>query len=645
MTSKQNEKNNKKKLKSSARSVFNKNFIIKNKNILIFVLCIIAYFQTLSFNLVYCDDHSIIITYFDRINDISNLINEFFKGYIETDYYRPFINLSFVINAQFGGQESFSYHLVNVLLHFVMCISVFTLIKELKYSNNKAFLVSIIYAVHPLFTNSVAWIVGRNDILYSIFCIWSFIFFIRYKELNHNKNLIIHLILLLFAFFSKETALIFPVVIMSFILLREKKNFFSSKNLKIYFLWIILIIFWILLRSISELGENVNRWGLDVIFYNLPQIPEYVSKFILPIKLSVLPTYNDFNTIIGIILIFLLTFIIIFKKQKRIDYIFFGIGFYLILIIPGLFVTLLNSADWNDYLETRAYLPTLGLIIVLLELVDDNWLNLKNKKNLIALTFIIIFLTFLTFSESKKYEDSISFYKSAVENEPSRSLFSFLLAKSNNSKGNIYEAEKYFLKSIELKPNYWKYHSDLGDFYYQIKRFSDAEKYLDKTIELDSTCVNAYITLAKTYSAQKKIDKAIETWKNVLILSKSDEKIHENLVYLYLLKGDIEEANIHTEHLFQSNYDLNLIYRDYYNIGLNYYKRREFDSALILWNKAIKINPKEKEVYANLFLHFYAIVKDYDKANYYADELLKRGKSSNSEIMKIIEDFKQKQSD
>ena len=248
----------------------------------------LVYIQTLSFGLSWCDDFEIILKNYDRIENIDRLGNEFMHGYMTTNYYRPIINLSFLMDAQLGGQEPFHYHLTNLIIHILSSCVFLLLLRKLGIRALPALGISLIFAAHPILANAVAWIVGRNDMLMALFAMASFIFYLKYRESNNVLNLILHIFLFLLSVLSKETAVVFPFVILSYNRLIAKDKFLGTNNIKLYAGWALTGSIWFVLRSSAELGEPVYSSPL-YFFSNLQTIPELISKIFIPYNFSVLP--------------------------------------------------------------------------------------------------------------------------------------------------------------------------------------------------------------------------------------------------------------------------------------------------------------------------------------------------------------------
>ena len=390
---------------------------------IIVLFSMLPYVITLSYGYVECDDSDLIYKYYDRIDSPDDIPTEIFRGYLETDYYRPMMNLSFILNESIAGQAPVYYHLFNMALHALFCISLFVMLIRLKISKNISLFFTLLFAVHPILTNSVAWIVGRNDILYGLFAVLSFIYLLKNEDRPKTIFLFYHALFLFFAFLSKETALAFPFIMLVYLLVSKKE----LKNISKYVvLWVCAAALWLFMRSSSELSESVNISGLDIVVFNLPLIPEFFAKFFLPLKQSVLATYSSMNTIIGIVIMIAVMALIFIKKEKDNSRIIFALSWIFLLILPGMYVTLGNSDVWNEYLECRFYLPAAGLILLLIYIIPEKIQVLIEKKTK-YLYLLLIIPVILTFIESRNYKGPIEFYESAIEDGPGRPLFNNVL--------------------------------------------------------------------------------------------------------------------------------------------------------------------------------------------------------------------------
>jgi hypothetical protein len=149
---------------------------------LFIALVVVAVYATVpSFKFIGFDDNEILKQHYFIIGNISKIKLAFttdaFLGSNGT-FYRPLQTISFMLDALVGGPKPFIYHLTNLLLHIVSSLCVFWLLLTLGYQRLVSLLLTLLFALHPMFVPMVAWVPTRGDLLLTIFVIISFILFI-----------------------------------------------------------------------------------------------------------------------------------------------------------------------------------------------------------------------------------------------------------------------------------------------------------------------------------------------------------------------------------------------------------------------------------------------------------------------------------
>src|SRR5260221_3370796 len=146
-------------------------------------LCaLIVYIIVLKFSFIDLDDIAIIKQRFFIIGHLSNLKLAFTTdAFLGTtgSFYRPLQTVTFMLDAAVGGPNPFIYHLTNLLLHIASCLSLYWLLLTLRYQRLPSFILSTIYAAHPVFVSVVAWVPSRGDELLTLFTILSVILFLK----------------------------------------------------------------------------------------------------------------------------------------------------------------------------------------------------------------------------------------------------------------------------------------------------------------------------------------------------------------------------------------------------------------------------------------------------------------------------------
>ena len=161
---------------------------------------------------------------------ITNLFNpEIWTRTVQGNYH-PLTMFSMAINYAISGTNAWSYHLFNLLFHLINCVLVFRLAHLLFNKNNFIALVTaILFAIHPVHVESVAWVSERKDVLYGMFFLLGLISYVKYVDDHSKKHYVLAMLFMLLSLLSKPAAVIFPVALFSIDFLRSRKfNFFTS---------------------------------------------------------------------------------------------------------------------------------------------------------------------------------------------------------------------------------------------------------------------------------------------------------------------------------------------------------------------------------------------------------------------------------
>ena len=156
-----------------------KNFRISLSIGLILSITFIAFFPCLKNDFVNWDDDDYVI-YNTVIKSLSlysakSILTSFFVG-----NYQPVTILSYSLEYQFFKLNPFGYHLTNLILHLFNCLLVFWFIAMLSGRGGVALITAILFGVHPLHVESVAWISERKDVLYAFFFLGAAICYLKF---------------------------------------------------------------------------------------------------------------------------------------------------------------------------------------------------------------------------------------------------------------------------------------------------------------------------------------------------------------------------------------------------------------------------------------------------------------------------------
>lgn len=522
---------------------------------LLFIFIIALYFHVSYFGVTGSDDKTLISNISSQIQQGKSFIEIVNAPYMFNNglFYRPVITASFTL-IYYLSENLFLQFVLNIIIHSITAMLFFYILIQLNTSKQFSLLLVLIFAVAPFAVNSVAWLPGRNDSLAAMFILGAFLFLLLNIQKNKLIYFIISALLLLISFFAKETALLaVPVFIIFIFLFNYNKKFSLYKIL----VWLLLVVIWYIARknAIQNIPEAEFTANLLYLFIA-------PGLILVPFNLSVLPVIKDmqiFPAAAGTLITILLYFYS--DKTSRKLY-FFGVLFYIIFLIPAL-VNKNPEFTGNIMLESRLYLPAVGIFIMLAS-IESSIKKILNVSILYisAFAFAVIFLI-ISYIYTNSYSNEINFWNNARKNSPSLDLSFAGMGLVLLQNGRYEESLIEYKKAIELNPargeyysksaycclmlnrtdeadvfytKYLKYFPDdfdanliLGIINYKKTDYIEAEKYLKTAAVLNPQNMQPITYLAKLYAA---IGEKLKAMQQLELLKKNNTKIPAELEYL-----------------------------------------------------------------------------------------------------------------
>lgn len=152
-------------------------------------------------------DDEFLVPAYSRVWNFSHLVQTLL------DSYRPVRNASYAIDFFVWGSRPFGFHLTNVVIHAANAVLVFCLIRRFAVKLGTALLAALIFAVHPIQTDSVSYVSGRRDILFTLFYLAAFHAYLSYRAGRSRTSFVLFLGFWALSLMSKEMAVSLPLVI------------------------------------------------------------------------------------------------------------------------------------------------------------------------------------------------------------------------------------------------------------------------------------------------------------------------------------------------------------------------------------------------------------------------------------------------
>ncbi|HYV93300.1 MAG TPA: tetratricopeptide repeat protein [Chitinophagales bacterium] len=516
-----------------------KNLLLRFANLILIAAVLIVYWPTFNLGYTELDDSIFIKETRDYNQDLSNLTTSFQRGvFNETEdvYYRPLLLDSFILNYHISDENIRGWHIVNVILHLIAVLLLFLLLKKVGLDVLSSFLLTLIFAVHPMLSQAVAWIPGRNDTLLAIFVFSFLIGAIEYANTKKIPWLVLQCLALLAALFTKETAVFAAPVAWMLIIFLKKRNpakilasWFDRTSIMLYSSWLIAGVIWFVIRSQATLKNSELQFGdvLKTFPTRLPVLIQYLGKIFLPLNLNVFPITQDTTYIYGIISVFILALIIFLSPNRDWRVIVAGIAIYILLFIPALLVPAsLNDQDF----EHRAYLPMFGILITLSQTVLLKN-NLKQSTLIIGGIALCVVLSIVNLNHQKNFKTPLTFWTAAQKSSPHSAYATMMLGARLDSvdhkRGEELIRKAYAMDSAQKYINYY-----MGVMLQSHDSILQSEKFFKREREISDYYMCTF-HLARVAFVKDDKPAAIQYLETYLSKAPGDPQANNNLLLLY----------------------------------------------------------------------------------------------------------------
>ncbi|MBI5049034.1 MAG: tetratricopeptide repeat protein [Deltaproteobacteria bacterium] len=429
-------------------------------------------------------------------------------------YYRPMMYLIYLVEYRLFGPNPGGWHLVNIILHAVNGIMVFLIASMLLLpsslsrpdrlspadTNNllPAFMAAIIFVIHPINSEAVAWISAVPELSFTLFSLIAFYIYMKSSVKGRGAEVasscLLSALFLFLALLSKETAIMFPVLILAYdyLLLRPPANHPQKIPYPIfrrYLPYMFVIGVYISIRTyvlwdmVLQRPERTYLNNLQYIINTLFLIGQYFTKLLYPIDLN---AFHDFRPVQSILELLDITslpvvlsyLLLLYGTRKKGRLTFFTLAWIIIALMPALYTL---GITVNPFTERYLYLPSVGFVILLIAgLIGIGQLSTLTNKAAICITiaiFLIVIGLYTTETVKRNYiwKNDITLWTDTVKKSPDSSTAHYNLGVVYQNKGLLEEAKKEYKESLRLSPI-------AADAHYQLGRIYTSQYLLDSAI-------------------------------------------------------------------------------------------------------------------------------------------------------------------
>ncbi len=520
----------------------------------------------------------------------------------DPELYIPVTFVSYQMDALIGGQSPMIYHTTNLVLHIANAVLAFLLLTLLRRSRLAALLCGLLFLVHPINVEAVAWASARKDVLSAFFALASICLYIRYCERKTWHEYVASVVLFALALLAKVPVLVLPAVLLIIDLIRKRPMGRQALVDKIPY-----AVLSVVLGIVAVLGKShvIRAGGLtDTILLAFRDTTAHLLGLIWPVGFAAIYPYTtpislasrDITLSIALVIGLLVAIVISWRRTRIIAY---SCAIFLLFLLPS-FTTYFKSDGIFLGSDRYVYMAWIGLLLLVAWAIDTMLprLSAASKKSIGALLLAIFaILGCLTFRQSLTWHDTQSLFGTVLHHEPDSVLSRINIAVALRDNGDkegallqMQEAQKLGLQSAKV-------HSVTGSIYRAMRRLDDAKQEYEAALALQPDMAEALFGLGLVYEESGKIDDAIAQYEQALRVDPLLEGVHNNLGGLYLQKERFADAQAQYEQAIAIH---PLLKQVHFNLGIAYQRQKKLAEAQQAFLNALSLDPPYADAHANL---------------------------------------------
>lgn len=451
------------------------------------------------------------------------------------------------------GLNPAGYHWINILLHVANAFLVWRVLIRLKVPG--AWLAAIVFALHPVQVESVAWISEVKNLLMGLFFLLTILAWIAYIDAPGRRRNVFYAAALLFYFLAlaaKSTACTLPAALVLVLWLKKKPfdryAIFSITPFVVLALCFGLIAIW---WEKYHQGTRmlVSLAPMERILVASRGIWFYLSKIFCPSNLTfIYPQWKidvsnpaDYIWLVGIIALVALVY---FARRLVGHGLEVGLLFFAATLAPLLGFIMLYTFRYTFVADHYQYLACIGPIALVsagFTKLLDRAHNVQWILRSVALA-IVVGLAVLTFRQSTMYRDLETLWRATISKDPNSWMAYNNLGVVQVEKGELDNAIDDYQRSLQLHPEYPEALYNLGSALLQKGETDKAIELCQQALRLQPTDVDAHVVLGNALMSRQDIDLAIDQYRQALKLRPEDQNAHHNLGIALQQQGKSDEA-------------------------------------------------------------------------------------------------------
>jgi protein O-mannosyl-transferase len=516
-------------------------------------------------------------------------------------YWHPLSTISHMIDYELFGLQSGGHHFSNLCIHLLNTLLLFLLFSSMTQKIWQSAFMAALFAFHPINVDTIAWIAERKNLLSTFFWLLTMLTYLFYCRKPGFHTYISVILCMITGLLCKPMLVTLPCVLllMDFWPLERIKrspSFRIQDNIHLILEKIPLFalsIIWTQLSSLSMQRLNVeipiDQNPIDIRIANaIITYVKYIQKIVWPYNLAIYYPFPQsmpptWQIIFALIFLSLMTFLM-FSFLKNMPWLTIGWLWYFGTLIPV--IGLLQNGLWPEMADRWAYIPTIGLFIIIAWGVPALLAGLQKEKFVISMfsaAFLII-IVITTWNQIKYWSSNQKLFSHAIEVTKNNPVSQYNLANEFQNEKNYLKAINHYNEALKMKPDAAKIHNNLGNAYAKIKKYEKAITHYNESLKLESDVSDTHNNIGNAFLHLSQFEKALYHYTKAIQIDPKSET-------------------------------------SYFNMGLLLEKQNKHNMAINYFSKSIQLKPDNAEAHLALGNSLVEVGRLIDAEKHYSEAI------------------------
>ncbi len=452
------------------------------------------------------------------------------------------------------------FHVANLLFHLLSVLVVFAILKMLVGNDWAACSGAMLFALHPLQVEPVAWVTGMKDVLcglLSLVAVWQYMQYARARSEGYvrpaRKNYIFATVAFVMALLAKPTGVVVPIMawmLADFALKQSNVRSSFHSHLPLVF-WVFMAVPFVLATKFAQdtaVTFVAPLWARPLVAGDA--LAFYLYKLFMPARLGIdygrSPEFvlqQDWILLTGFLPYALGA--VFWLLRNRVQWLLVAAGVFTVGLLPVLGLTPFGFQDYSTVADRYLYLSMLGPALALAWLLSSYRERIKGSLVPVVCVVFLGLLGIQSAFQVQHWSGNITLFKHALEVNPRSSAGHNNMGLALAAQGKTAGAIVHYHAALRMKPNNAKAHNNLGIALTGQGKTAEAIAHFQEALRIERNFAEAHFNLGIALAKQRETEPAIIHYREALRIKPNDAEVYNNLGNALMEQGDIAEAIAH----------------------------------------------------------------------------------------------------